>query len=343
MGKSKRKYPIWVNYTGNWTGKMTITIQKRNTDMSRQTRHLNQPNPYDKRYGAWGHVADVDGDKKSAYSGDNSVDVVLDMGVYLRHIPVVSREWVVTKAVSGADYTTGERDLPPPNSRVFVMMPTGTFDDCFVLCSGFAPVDKNDNTPFADDDTEKVRERIKQGGWHRIYDCVTGSYETISPDEKTRIKIDYGTEEEAKDKPELHVTLFEKTKLDILDEDSANLSLFDGEVRVEHNKGDNTKITVFDTELTIKQGEVSVKPKKTMIEVDGDATIKTSGKTTVEATGEARVKSSAKVTVEAPQVQITGGQLQVRGTSAPALGPFCGIPNCLFTGAPHGGNTVVGT
>ena len=112
---------------------MKITIQKRN-ETSRLPQHLNRPSPYDKRYGAWGHIADVDDDQKSAYSGDNSVDVILDIGIYLRHTPVASYEWVVIKSVSGADYTTGERDLPPPNARVFVMMPTGTFDDCFVLC-----------------------------------------------------------------------------------------------------------------------------------------------------------------------------------------------------------------
>ena len=328
---------------------MKITIQKRN-ETSRLPQHLNRPNPYDKRYGAWGHVADPDGDQKSAYSGDNSVDVILDMGIYLRHTPVASREWVVTGTVSGADYTTGERDLPPPNARVFVMMPTGTFDDCFVLCSGFAPVDKNDNTPFADDETEKFHERIRQGGWHTIYDCLTGTYEAISPDGKTGLKIDYGTGEETKENPELHLRLFEKTTLDVIDEDSANLSVFDGEVKIEHKKDDNAKITVFDTELIIKEGEVSVKPKKTTIEVDGDAIIKTSGKTTIEATGDASVKgqnvkveATTKATVQAPQVQITGGQLQVNGAATPSTGPFCGLPNCLFTGAPHGGNIVQGT
>jgi hypothetical protein len=295
-------------------------------------------------------VADTDGDEKSAYSGDNSVDVILDMGIYLRHTPVASYEWVVNKSVSGKDYTTGERDLPPPNARVFVMMPTGTFDDCFVLCSGFSPIEKNDNAPFSDDDTEKMRERIKQGGWHTLYDCATGTHEIISPDRKSSMKIDYGTGEEEKEHPELHLKLFEKTTLDVIDEDSANLSVFDGEISVEHKKGDNAKITVFDTELVIKQGEVSIKPKKTTIEVDGDAEIRTSGKTTIEASGDTTVKgknvnveATSSATVKAAQVRITGGTLQVNGSSAPGSGPFCGLPACLFTGAPHTGNMVSGT
>jgi hypothetical protein len=260
---------------------MKIVVQKTNGKAPGPAHRLNQPSPYDKRYGAWGHVADTDGDEKAAYSSDNSVDVVLDMGVYLRHIPVASFEWVVNKTVSEKDYTTGERDLPPPNARVFVMMPTGTFDDCFVLCSGFSPVEKNDNVPFSDDDTEKIRERVKQGGWHTIYDCLTGTYEAISPDGKTGVKIDYGTENEAKEKPKLHLKLFKKTTLDVIDEESANLSVFDGEFKIEHKKGDNAKITVFDTELIIKSGEVTLKPKKTTIDVDGDAEIIVSGNASI--------------------------------------------------------------
>jgi hypothetical protein len=164
---------------------------------------------------------------------------------------------VVPKTESDKDFTTGERNLPPVNARVFVMMPSGTFDDCFVLCSGFSSIEKDANAPFMEDDKEKIREKIIQGGWHTKYDCVTGSFEGISPDEKTGLKIDYGTEEEEKEHPELHLALFEETTLDIIDEDSAKLSVFGGEIKVEHKKGDNAKITVFDTEMVIKQGEVS--------------------------------------------------------------------------------------
>lgn len=49
------------------------------------------------------------------------------------------------------------------------------------------------------------------------------------------------------------------------------------------------------------------------------------------------------LTVEGTNVNITGGNLTVNGTAVPGIGPFCGIPNCLFTGAPHGSNNVQGT
>ena len=111
---------------------------------------------------------------------------------------------------------------------------------------------------------------------------------------------------------------------------------------MEHKKGDSAIITVFDTELIIKKGEVTLKPKKTTIEVDGDATIKTSGKTEIEATGDTSVKGN-NVTIEATTLaEIKGMQVKIGGTVMPGTGHFCALPNCLFTGAPHGGDTAAG-
>ncbi len=256
---------------------MKVIINRRSAP-TKAKNPLNGEIPYDKRYGEWGTIADVDDDNRVANSRENTVDVILDGGIYLRRVPVASREWVVPTTESDNDYATGERDLPPINARVVVMMPSGTVDDCFGLCSGFSSIDKDANAPFMEEEKEKIRERIAPGGWHTKYDCVTGSFESISPDEKTSMKIDYGTEAEAKEKPEIHLTLFEKTTLDIIDEDSATFSVFEGEVKVEHKKGDSAKVTVFDTEFTIKKGEVTMRPKKTTVEVDGDLTVKTNGK-----------------------------------------------------------------
>lgn len=44
-------------------------------------------------------------------------------------------------------------------------------------------------------------------------------------------------------------------------------------------------------------------------------------------------------------LEISGFSTTVKmgGTVAPTgSGPFCGLPNCLFTGAPHAGDTIVG-
>ncbi len=44
------------------------------------------------------------------------------------------------------------------------------------------------------------------------------------------------------------------------------------------------------------------------------------------------------------KLQATGFTIEVNGTVAPTgAGPFCGLPNCLFTGAPHVGPKITGT
>ncbi|MDR2194516.1 MAG: hypothetical protein LBP19_08645 [Treponema sp.] len=152
---------------------MKISIRNRKNEAVKPAK-LNKPTPYDKRYGAWGRITDVDRDEKVAHSTDNSVDIFLDMGIFLKHVPVASNEWVVPGVESEKDYTTGERNLPPIGVRVFIMMPSGAFDDCFVLCSGFSTRDPAQNKPFMEEERETIRERITEGGWHTIYDCMTG-------------------------------------------------------------------------------------------------------------------------------------------------------------------------
>ncbi len=268
---------------------MNITIvTKKKPNASQSSPQVRHTPPYTQRYGAWGRV-------EQTYSINNSADIYLTTGVFLKHVPVLSGEWVTP----GDDYTSGARNLPPKDTQVFVFMPYGNYDGCVVLGSGFVDDESNQKAAFMDDNgKERIRRRVLPGNWKEEYHYATGTAEIVSPDDKTICKIDYGTEEEAKDAPEFHLSLFDQIKADVISEKSVSLSAFDDEVKIEHTKGDSAKITVFDTELIIKQGEVSLVTKKSTVEVDGDAVIKTSGKTTVEASGDASVKG-ANVTVEA--------------------------------------------
>ena len=76
---------------------------------------------------------------------------------------------------------------------------------------------------------------------------------------------------------------------------------------------------------------------------NGKIEIKTEGDTKIETSGKTHIKSKGDTTIDSPKVEITGGQVKIKGNVTPTSGPFCGIPNCLFTGAPHGGDTVSGT
>jgi hypothetical protein len=199
-------------------------------------------NPYLKRYGAWGIVND-------AHSEDHSVDVYLDLGIFLDHVPVSTKEWVK----NNDDYTSGMRDLPPVETRVFIMMPSGTLDDCFVLCSGLTPVDKSHRETFMPAGKETERYRVTPGNWKSKYQYEDGSYELVSPDEKTRLKLDYSQDDHT-----LNLTLFEKIKLVIVSLKSFLFSLFDDELKIFHKQGDQLTIRAFDTDISIKAGEISI-------------------------------------------------------------------------------------
>ena len=101
-----------------------------------------------------------------------------------------------------------------------------------------------------------------------------------------------------------------------------------------------------------KSGNITITNKgKTEITTDGDTNIVTKGSTKIESKSDTDIKTSGKTTIkssgstkiDSPNVEITGGKVKIKGTVAPSTGPFCAIPNCLFTGAPHGGDTVAGT
>jgi hypothetical protein len=249
------------------------------------------------RYGAWGIV-------HSLNSEDASVNVLID-GLLLDHIPVASHEWVVPYD----DFVSGERNLPPVNARIFVLMPTGNFDNCFVLCSGFSLFDPQQResitAPSAIGDDISVRKTVMPGNWTKEYTDETGTLSILSPDKKTSLLLDY-----REDEPQLHISIFEKVKLDVVSEDSVKVSIFDAQLTID-SKG----------AVTIKSPqEITIEGKKLTVEADNE------------------------ITVNAPQVKVTGGKLEVKGSTPPeGQGSFCAVSSCLFTGAPHTGTKIIGT
>jgi len=106
-------------------------------------------------------------------------------------------------------------------------------------------------------------------------------------------------------------------------------------------KTKNINIEVIETAIIkTKNAEVTVEENATVeVKKEANITVETAN---IEATKEANI-NSPKVVIESADVEITGGNFSMKGTVSPATGPLCAIPNCLFTGAPHGGNKVAGT
>jgi hypothetical protein len=79
------------------------------------------------------------------------------------------------------------------------------------------------------------------------------------------------------------------------------------------------------------------------ITVDGDANITSRGNVNIKALAKVSVEAT-NVEVKGVNVKITGGTLTTNGNVPPTgTGPYCALPVCILTGAPHVGTTVVGT
>jgi hypothetical protein len=336
---------------------MDVLIRRRKTESPapENSGKLAPPTPYDKRYGEWGRV-------ELLHSEDNTVDISLDIGVYLKRVQVSSREWVVPGKDADKDYDSGERDLPPKNARVFVMMPTGTLNDCFVLCSGFAGVDQP--KPYMEEGREKIKERFTPSRWHGIHNYETGSIEIASPDEKTRFKIDYGTEEEPLDPPEFHAELFQDggsgIKLDAVSGKRADLNAFD-EFKASHNTEEKTlDVDIFeDAEMRFKKGESAAVrifdeaafTHKKGVSIsgeffDGEAgfTHQKGVSTVIKAfdseitliRGKVVIKTSGMIEHDVPVYKFNGNT-SVGMVTPKGSGVYCAIPVCPFSGLPQTG------
>lgn len=157
-----------------------------------------------------------------------------------------------------------------------------------------------------------------------------GEYIKIFFTEEKGLMFDYATKDGS-------------TSVNIKPDNSLEIKNLDKSKVIIDKEGNITVENEGKTEITTK-GDTTIKVDgKTSIESKGNASIKSKGDTKIETSGKTDIKSSGKTKIDCPSVEITGGQVKIKGTVTPSTGPFCGIPNCLFTGALHGGDTVLGT
>jgi len=96
--------------------------------------------------------------------------------------------------------------------------------------------------------------------------------------------------------------------------------------------------------VTLEDDHITAKTNKCTTDMSGEKVSLTNGKDTIKADGgSVEVSAATKALIKSPAVEITGGTFKMKGTVAPSVGPLCAIPNCLFTGAPHGGSEVAAT
>jgi hypothetical protein len=88
-------------------------------------------------------------------------------------------------------------------------------------------------------------------------------------------------------------------------------------------------------------------PKSTSwikIDKDGNIDVHAEKNMTIKVDGNCNIEVAGSTVLKCPDVTITGGKLTVQGSVPPTgTGPFCAIPVCPVTGAPHVGPIVNGT
>ena len=181
------------------------------------------------RIGFWGTVIEANAE-------NNTVTVKADTQQVYVGIPVYSREWVS----NNDNYVTGSRNLPPIESRVFVLMPTGTITGSFVLCSGYSRGDTADHVLF-EKDKENISANKSVGGWLTEENYEEGSINIVNDKETIQLTIDKDDK----------ISLKANDISLIIDKDTINLSI----------KGDINLET--ENNLIMKAKKVQINPSGT--------------------------------------------------------------------------------
>jgi hypothetical protein len=131
----------------------------------------------------------------------------------------------------------------------------------------------------------------------------------------------------------------------IKDKDKESLSVYHpkGTFIDIHKNGDIIIHGVNDVYTIADGNDNSIVEGNKVMKVSGNLELKVDGGIKLVSDGAIEVEA-ASAELKATDVVITGGSLTVDGTAAPTgSGPFCALPSCVFSGAPHVGNKVSGT
>lgn len=229
-----------------------MVIKRRVHYINADTHPVENSNFLANRIGFWAIV-------KEQNSLNNTVTVVSDTGYEYGNIPVVSGEWVTVD--DNKQYIPSTRNLPPKNSRVFVLTPTYSASGAFVLCSGFTRGDENIRELWAKDNSEledknNSRETKTQGGWDITEEYANGNFSAISNDENIKFNVNT-TENTQKSQPkEVSVTAWGNTI--IINENGITITDANNKKIITSNSGvsikdDNTDIIKYDSSSTPKK------------------------------------------------------------------------------------------
>ncbi|GHT52845.1 hypothetical protein FACS1894106_2420 [Spirochaetia bacterium] len=226
---------------------------------------MSPQSPFDRRSGFFGVITEVQ-------AKNNTVSIRADTGRIYTGVRVASSQWVTLPddkdgQTKSKETLTGQRHLPPVNTCVYCLMPTGEPSSAIVLCSVFAYQESND-ADFKEDseDAAFTEKLIDNGGWMFTHDMRTGTrkVQNSPKDGEETISLEVNQEEE------------EKAKI--------IFKFFENTIEFDEEKQGWKQTMEGDIDLTVK-GKMTAK-------VTGDVKVTTDGKADVEAGGDLSYKST---------------------------------------------------
>lgn len=291
---------------------MPFTINVTRRPIAAGRSQLPDNMPYTMRYGFWGVVTEV-------HPEDCTVHVRMDNGMEVPSVKVASAEWVTIDKDKNA--LSGERHLPPVNTYVFCMMPTGELSSAFVLCSGFATAEAEHSAFMKSGaDAAATWERVCNSGWQSVTDYRTGTTTIANKAQDATITL--------------------KADQETVGEEVVSLAIHGNTITINKDgvdfKTDSAVTVHIDGDASVEVGG------NVTATVSGDMSATIEGDTTATITGDANIEAN-KATLTSTETTLTGGKVIIGGTVTPTgNGALCGLPSCLFTGAPHIGDTTEG-
>ena len=221
-----------------------MVIQRKTHRVNAESHDIPNTNYIANRIGFWGLV-------KEQNSKNNTVTVVSDTGFEYSNVPVVSDEWVTID--DSKNYIPSTRNLPPVNSRVFVLTPTYTASGSFVLCSGFSRGDENIRTLWAKNDSElndknNSRETKTQGGWDITEEYSNGNYSAKSNDGNIVFNVNTTENSSKSQSQEVSVTawnnkiIINSDGITITDKNNNQVKMTSSDIQIYSNSTEKIKI-----------------------------------------------------------------------------------------------------
>jgi hypothetical protein len=252
--------------------------------------------PFDNRYGFFGMIKEV-------HPNNNTVDVMMDTGRQINNVRVASFQWVTLN--KDKKFLSGQRHLPPVNSFVYCLMPTGEPSSAIVLCSVF-PSQQAEYAEFKEDseDAAFIEKRIDNGGWAFEHDIRTGTRKIRNAPKEgdETISLEVNQEEEEKNKTTLKIyeNVFEvdQENKKITATIHGNVFTIDEEngTRAEIEK--NIAITVKgDATVSVEGNMTSTVKGNSDVTVEGNMSAAVKGNSDIVADGDLSLKSSKQGTL----------------------------------------------